>query len=241
MIPRLFQAQLLSPHTIIHLDEKASHHVASVLRAKSGDPLILFNGKGGEYEAIIRHSHKKIVEVEIISFKSIYTESPMDIYLAQGLARGEKMDFIIQKTVELGVRKIIPIITEYSNVKLNAVREEKRLAHWQAIMMSACEQCGRDEIPDILRPVPFKQWITQAKADVCYVLSPHEVNTLPIKKLSPGNKMILLIGPEGGLSPHENELAKQHGFLPLHLGPRILRTETAAISAMTIAQFICGD
>ena len=239
-ITRIYQPINLTVQTTIGLDEKASHHVARVLRARVGDTLTLFNGQGGEYIAVIKQIDKRQVTVEITEFSDRDVESPLNLYLAQGIARGEKMDFIMQKAVELGVKKIFPLITERCNVRLDNEREEKRLQHWQAIAISACEQSGRNIIPEVMAPQTFMSWLPQVKAEQRFVLSPHRQEKLPAR-LSTLTSVVLLIGPEGGLSDNEVATAMQHQFLPLNLGPRVLRTETAPIAALSVLQFYCGD
>lgn len=240
-LTRAYHPGPLSLHLKCRLDEKAAHHVARVLRGRVGDYLTLFNGEGGEYNAVITHIDKKGVEVEIQSFTPRDVESPIDIYLAQGIARGEKMDFIVQKAVELGVKKIIPLITERCNVRLANEREEKRLLHWQSVATSACEQSGRNSVPDIVAPLSFAEWLPKASADRKFVLSPHVQEKLNASPLPAGSSVILLIGPEGGLSDQEVNAAIAHQFLPLNLGPRVLRTETATLAAITTLQYQYGD
>lgn len=240
-ISRIYQPATLQPQSIIRLDDKASHHLARVLRAKKGDALILFNGQGGEYSAVITLIDKKGVEVEIQSFTAREVESPLTIHLAQGIARGEKMDFIVQKAVELGVSVISPLVTERCNVRLVQEREEKRLQHWRSVIVSACEQSGRNYLPTLTAPLSLKDWLITAKADFRFVLSPHVSQSLPAVSIPSDATVILLIGPEGGLSEAEVELAISHGFLPLQIGPRILRTETATIAAISILQSCYGD
>ncbi len=240
-VSRIYQSAVLNSGASLRLDEKASHHLGRVLRASVGEKLIIFNGQGGEYDALITHIDKKGVDVEIQGFRDRDLEPPIDIILAQGIARGEKMDFIIQKAVELGVRKIIPLITERCNVRLDNEREEKRLQHWQSVIISACEQSGRNRLPEVAAPVDWKQWLPKAKADVCFVLSPHVDDKLPALTLKPGMSVMVVIGPEGGLSEPEVAMARQQGFAPLNLGPRVLRTETAALAALAVLQVKYGD
>lgn len=238
---RIFQSSSLSVATILRLDERASHYVAHVLRGKSGDKLTLFNGNNQEYAAIIQKLDKKGVEVEILSSMLRDVESPLKLHLAQGIARGEKMDFIIQKAVELGVTTLTPLITERCNVKMLGTREEKRLAHWRAIAISACEQSGRNTVPNIHSPIDLKVWMATNKNKLGFVLSPHVKGRLAQIDLNKNSLITLLIGPEGGLSTTEVTLAMQSGLLPLNLGPRILRTETATIAAITMLQSYYGD
>lgn len=239
--PRIYQPLPLQPDQTLQLTEQASHHLARVLRAQVGDALIIFNGQGGEYEASITEITKKSVHVKLLHFQARESESPVHIHLAQGMARGEKMDVIVQKAVELGVTHITPLITERCNVRLDKDREEKRLAHLEAVMISACEQSGRNRIPLLDAPISYPLWLSTVKADLAFVLSPHVDHKLPQLELSDHASIILLIGPEGGLSDQEVELAIQQGFLPLNLGPRILRTETASLAAISTLQWQYGD
>ena len=181
-ISRIYQPISLEVSTTIRLDEKASHHLARVLRAEVGDTLTLFNGEGGEYQAVIKKIDKKGVDVDVLSFLDREVESPVTICLAQGIARGEKMDFIIQKAVELGVNTIVPLITERCNVRLDTAREEKRLQHWRSVVISACEQSGRNRLPEVLAPVSLQTWLPTFTADMRFILSPHHAEKIPAKK-----------------------------------------------------------
>jgi 16S rRNA (uracil1498-N3)-methyltransferase len=240
-IARIFQNIPLTVHSHVRLDEKASHHIAQVLRHIAGDPLTLFNGQGGEYFCEISQINKKNVTVNVLEYRPRDIESPLELYLAQGISRGEKMDYTIQKAVELGVKKIIPLFTERCTVKLDTERKEKRLEHWQSIIISACEQSGRNVVPDIVLPQPLEKGLTFLNADVFIVLSPKPSKQLSELTIQKNQRVVLLIGPEGGLTDQEMNLAALNHFLPLHLGPRILRTETAAIAAMTALQCYFGD
>ncbi len=238
---RIYQNTLLNVNSNVTLDEKASHHLARVLRVNVHDDIILFNGDGHEYPATITNITKKNVSVDIKSKTICNRESPTDIYLAQGIARGEKMDFIIQKAVELGASKIFPLITERCNVRTTAEREEKRLRHWQSIVISACEQSGRNVIPELLPAQSLSDFISKISADIKFVLTPHCDSSLSSVKLNTNGKIILLIGPEGGLSSQEIQLAMDHQYQALLLGPRVLRTETATIAALAVLQVTFGD
>lgn len=238
---RIYQPVSMDVESVLRLDEKASHHIARVLRAKVGDTLALFNGQGGEYTAVITHIDKKAVTVHVTAFSPREVESPIHIHLAQGMARGEKMDFIVQKAVELGVTHITPLLTERCNVRLDSEREEKRLQHWQAVVVSACEQSGRNRLTELSAPENLAGWVARVKADYKFVLSPHVQNKLPEVVLPPHAAVVLLIGPEGGLSDQEVALACENGFIPLNLGPRVLRTETATLAAIATLQARFGD
>lgn len=238
---RIYQPIALSAHSTLMLDEPASHHLARVLRANVGETITVFNGQGGEYSAIIRRIDKKTVTVDVMAFISREVESPLDIVLAQGIARGEKMDYLIQKAVELGVNQILPLLTERCNVKLDADRREKRLQHWQSVVISACEQSGRNRVPVVLAPAPLEKGLQMLQADHCLVLSPHAGTSLKKLAILPTARVVLLIGPEGGLSEREMQWAMQSRFTPLNLGPRVLRTETASVAAITALQSVFGD
>jgi len=242
-IPRIYQATALATNTSIQLTESAHHHLVRVLRAKQDDAVILFNGSGGEYAGTITEMTKKHVIVKLTDYEKKEAESPCPLYLMQGISRGEKMDYTIQKAVELGVQKIIPLITSRCNVKLTDARSEKRLHHWQAIAIGACEQSGRNRIPDILPPQLFEQGIISLPFATGLVFTP--LASQKLKGLFQQQKLMgpiaLLIGPEGGLTEEEIAEAKQSKFLPVHFGPRILRTETAAIAALSVLQCLVGD
>jgi 16S rRNA (uracil1498-N3)-methyltransferase len=240
-IARIFQNTYLLVSNTLRLNDSASHHVARVLRSKIGDAITLFNGQGGEYLCQITDIGKKDVTVNIKEFINRQTESPLELYLVQGISRGEKMDYTIQKAVELGVKKIIPVFTERSTVKLDKERREKRLLHWQSIAIAACEQSGRNTIPEILMPESLENRLSSLNVDVGFVLSPHTHSPLSEFTIQHNQRVALLIGPEGGLTNQEIQSAFLSKFHSLSLGPRILRTETAAVAAITALQCHFGD
>lgn len=241
MIHRIYQDQPLAPKQTITVDEKAFHHLVHVLRIKMNEPLILFNGDGLDYVSEVRSINKKNIHIDILSAHPNHNESPLTIHLAQAIARGEKMDLIIQKAVELGVNTIAPLITERCNVKLTEERSEKRFLHWQAIIIRAAEQSGRSRLPILLPPQHLSTYLTKQDTDIRFVLSPHvETENIHLEKNSVSS-ISLLIGPEGGLSDTEVKAATESGFIPLCLGPRILRTETASLAAISILQYRFGD
>ena len=240
-LARIYQQQPLQSDKIVQLTEEAAHHLIRVLRLKEGAEFIIFNGEGGEFKAKLIAVQKKSVSVQIGAFNSIDTESPLQIILAQSLLRPEKMDYVLQKSVELGVTQVVPLITERCVVpKLSPDRWEKRLAHWQAIMINACEQSGRTRIPTVTRGVVFKTALSQIKADARIILAPNATQTLPQSSKS-CHCAAVLVGPEGGWSENEMNSALTAGYLPRQLGPRILRTETAGLVALTLLQAAYGD
>lgn len=248
MSPRIYQPILLEVNDLVSLDTQTSHHLVHVLRISPQDEFILFNGEGGEFKALIEVIEKKNkhvqVKAKIIEFISREVESPIHIHLAQGVARGEKMDWIVQKAVELGVKEITPLLTEYCNVRLSHERETKRLEHWRAVMVSACEQSGRNRIPTIYPPCDFHAWLNSKNTlayDYHFILSPHVIQTFNGFNCPHGTKILVVIGPEGGFSEAEIKAAHQLSFQPIHLGPRVLRTETASIAVLSVLQAQFGD
>ena len=219
------------------MSDDAANHVARVLRLAAGAPLILFNGEGGEFEATVSSIDKRHVVVDIGHFRDKDREPPLTLWLAQGISRG---DYTIQKAVELGVNRIIPLFSEHCGVQLDGERLQKRVKHWQGVVISACEQCGRNLIPHVDSPTALAEWLATPGEGLRLVLDPdadHSLKQLP----APHGPVTLLIGPEGGLSDQEVALAKEAGFLGLRLGPRILRTETAAVAALAAILGAWGD
>lgn len=238
-IPRIFvDAELESKQDII-LGLNASNHLLQVLRLKIGDSLILFNNSPVEFHAIITAINKNRAAITINEFIQCNRESPLQIHLGQGISRGEKMDFTVQKAVELGVNIITPLFTEHCNVKLKSERLENRMRHWQGVAISASEQSGRCFVPNILLPQNLEDWLNKT-AGLCLVLDPYASDKLNDIKEKP-ECVTLLVGSEGGLSSEEIILAKRKNFLPISLGPRILRTETAGLAAISVLQAKWGD
>ena len=231
---RIYQKSKLSVGDTVQLDKPASQHVLNVLRLRVGEELILFNGEGGEYHAKISGQTKQLAELSILAFDPVDRESALAIHLGQCLSRGERMDYAIQKSVEVGVAEITPLLSSRCNVKLADERIEKRLAHWQNIIISACEQSGRTRIPILHPPVELKDWVPQCKG-LSFVA---DFQQNPIVHDSSIKQVNLLIGPEGGLTNDEIHFAHQHQFQSLSLGQLTLRTETAPIVAMTRLQLI---
>jgi len=219
----------------------AANHIARVLRLGAGDALTLFDGRGGEYAARIELLRKGAVEVAIGEHSAVERESPLAVTLAQGISRGERMDWVIQKATELGVRRIVPLFTARSMVRLDAHQAEKKFQHWHGILVAACEQCGRNRLPELQAPTDLEEFLAASATseDMRLLLSP--AGRVRISALKPGRKITVLIGPEGGLAPEESAAASARGFTPVQLGPRILRTETAAIAALAALQAALGD
>lgn len=238
-ISRIFQDQSLQLGQTIKLDREASHYVKQVLRMQEGQSLDIFNKEGGEYRAVIAKIHSKDVEVYLGAFNEGIAESPLKIILAQAISRGEKMDFTLQKAVELGVHTIVPLTTKRVGVKLDKERAENRLAHWQKVVVSACEQSGRSFIPEVAAINSLEKWLPTVTSDLKLLLDPDAARPLS-DEMSP-KEVVLLVGPEGGFSKEECDLAYAAGFLGWKLGSRILRTETAGLTAISVLQFLWGD
>lgn len=220
------------------LPEAQAHYVGRVLRLAQGDAVQLFDGSGFEYLGQIAACTKKQVEVALTERFAGLPESSLKLWLGQGLSRGERMDWAIQKATELGVSAITPLFTERCEVRLNDERADKRLAHWRQIAISACEQCGRSVVPEIHQPQSLEDWLAQVEADLKLVLHPVAE---PLERHARPSSLAFLIGPEGGLSEQEVAQAQGAGFLSARLGPRVLRTETAPVVALTVAQHLWGD
>ncbi|XOV81416.1 MAG: 16S rRNA (uracil(1498)-N(3))-methyltransferase [Aestuariibacter sp.] len=239
-IPRIYHPELLHVDQMVTLSKDASNHVINVLRLKNEHPVVLFNGDGNEYSAELQIIGKRQAEALVLSKLSISVESSLEIHLGQGISKGDRMDFVIQKAVELGVTEITPLITERCVVKLNQERWQKKSQQWQKIAISACEQCGRNFLPTIHSPMPLQEWMQQSTRQLRLTLNPKADKRLLQLNL-PRDGVRLLIGPEGGLSDSEVYQSEQNGFHDVSLGPRVLRTETAALATLAILQAQFGD
>jgi 16S rRNA (uracil1498-N3)-methyltransferase len=220
------------------LPEAQAHYIGRVLRHAVGDAVQLFDGSGQEYLGELIEVGKKAVRVELREQFAGQTESSLRVHLGQGLSRGERMDWAIQKATELGASEITPIVSERCEVRLKDERADKRLAHWRQVAISACEQCGRSVLPVIHSPMLLADWLKHSDAELKLVL--HPVAEPLTSHASPAT-LAFLIGPEGGLSDGEVEQAKAAGFHAARLGPRVLRTETAPVVALAVAQQLWGD
>lgn len=224
----------------IVLPEHVAAHLIRVLRLQVGDACMLFNGDGQEFDARITAVGKREARAEILAERAVDNESPLRITLLQGIARGEKMDWILQKATELGVNHILPVSSDRSEVKLDAQRMDKRLAHWRGIVVSACEQSGRARIPVVQAPQPLAAAVMQ-RAGRGFLLDPFAQASLATLGNAALESCTLAIGPEGGWSSRDREQLLAAGFEGLRLGPRILRTETAGIAAIAALQVLAGD
>ena len=232
----------LRPGGELALPERAANHLARVLRLREGDACVLFNGDGHDYAARLLSASKREVRVEVLSASKVENESPLRIVLLQGIARGEKMDLVLQKATELGVDAIVPVSGERTEVRLDAERAQKRLAHWCSVVESACEQSGRARVPVVAAPAALEAAARALHGDgLRLVLDPQGEQRLQDLALTAGGSVWLAIGPEGGWSSRDRGILHAAGFDGLRLGPRVLRTETAGLAAIAALQSRFGD
>ena len=240
-VTRIHVAGPLAPGSEITLPAQAGEHLVRVLRLETGARFVLFDGTGGEYTASLAAVGKQ-ARARVLDHAPIERESPLDITLLQGIARGERMDLIVQKATELGVARIVPLIAERSVVKIDAKQRERKRAHWQSIVVSACEQCGRNRVPPVTDPLSLGEAIGALPAGSARcLLAADAADSLASMASRPPASMVLLVGPEGGLADGEERHAKAHGFTAYRLGPRIMRTETAGLAALAALQAVAGD
>ncbi len=237
---RIYQEGCYEQGESVNLSPEAAQHIALVLRMRVGEHVTLFRGDNREFTGSIIQIQKREVVVRIEQVTCVNRESPRGIHLAQGVSKGERMEWVIQKAVELGVSSITPILTERSVVRLDLARMTKKESQWRSIAIHACEQCGRNRVPTIHPFSSLDNWIKECQTPVKWILHPEASQTLHQHQQLIGD-MTVLIGPEGGFSADEFDKACEQGFLPLRLGPRILRTETAAVTAMSLLQASFGD
>ena len=239
-VPRIYHPEPLQAGSEVALSEDAANHVGRVLRMNAGQAVELFDGSDHTFAAEIVQADKKRVQVKITDSTPDSRESPLHLHLGQVMSRGEKMEFTIQKAVELGVNIITPLFSERCGVKLDAERLAKKIQQWQKIAISACEQCGRNTIPEVRPAMTLEAWCAEQDEGLKLNLHPraeHSINTLPL----PVERVRLLIGPEGGLSADEIAMTAGYDFTDILLGPRVLRTETTALTAITALQVRFGD
>jgi 16S rRNA (uracil1498-N3)-methyltransferase len=230
------------PHEgLVTLPDNVAQHAAGALRMKDGDPLVLFNGDGREHRGVLVRQGKH-AEAHLIGLASVDRESPLDITLVQGISTGERMDYTLQKSVELGIRAIQPVMMLRTVVRLDPDKRHKRRQHWLGVAASACEQCGRNRLPEVLEIEDFTDWLARTRHDAMprFILDP-EAGARLSSMAPPEGPVSLIAGPEGGLDPRERDAALAAGCVPISLGPRILRTETAAVAALAAMQGLWGD
>lgn len=239
-IPRLYLPGPLNSGAELTLGAQESHYLGKVLRLQPGHPLVVFDGQGQEYQAELLSSQKRAAQVLVGEGGPVSRESPLHSHLAIGISRGERMDWVLQKATELGVSAITPLFTARTEVRLQGERLEKKQAHWRQITISACEQCQRNQLPELHPAQTLEQFLPQAGSGLKLVL--HHRSAQNLQTMAAPERVTLLVGPEGGLTDLEIESAiGQYQFQPMRLGPRVLRTETAPVVALTAVQLLWGD
>ncbi|MEO8409332.1 MAG: 16S rRNA (uracil(1498)-N(3))-methyltransferase [Propionivibrio sp.] len=243
-LPRFYCPARLSADTRVRLPESVARHASQVLRLRAGDQLRVFDGAGGEYGARIATIARDEVTIDVVDRHDVDCEAPVAVTLVQALQAGEKMDLTVQKAVELGVARIVPVSTRRSVVRLAGERAARRVEHWRAVAAAACEQCGRNRLPLVSEIITLEQWLAQpgAPETLRLMLTPGvERRFADLAAPVAGRRIELLIGAEGGLAPDEIERAATAGYVGVRLGPRILRTETAGLAALAVIQCLWGD
>lgn len=238
---RIHFSEVLPEHGQCRLPQEAAHHVAHVMRCKVGDALTLFDGRGGVREARITAVARGGVDIQVGPLRLESRESPLSVVLVQALSSGDRMDYTVQKSVELGVQEIHPVISARSVVRLSGARAERRVQHWQSVAISACEQCGRNVVPPVMPLLTLSQWLATSQSPALKLILAPEADLRLAALPRPVGPVWLLAGPEGGFTPEELADAEVAGFRSLSLGPRILRTETAAVAGLAALQTLWGD
>ncbi|MGB0732559.1 MAG: 16S rRNA (uracil(1498)-N(3))-methyltransferase [Pontibacterium sp.] len=238
-LPRFYDPQSFAPNTSTELGNAAVQHIVKALRLKKDDKIALFNGDGLLYHATLTQVEKRTAIAYVTHVEKPDNESPLNVTIGQSLSRGERMDYAVQKSTELGATQITPLFSSRCEVKLPPDRQEKRVNHWQHVAISACEQSGRCFVPKIASPLTLEAWLKEQTADLKFVLHHHAEQ--PLASHPTPQSVALLIGPEGGLTEEEVSLAIAHGFQPLTMGPRVLRTETAPVAALSLLNYLWGD
>ena len=237
--PRLFVEAALASGATLELKDEALHYARNVLRLEVGAPLLLFNGEGREFAAAVTAAGKRAITLAVGADTTPARDTALPVHLGIGLARGERMDWVVQKCTELGVATITPLLLARCNAKFDAGRGDNRLRHWRQVAISACEQCGRNRLPLVEEPASLECWLAARSEAPGFVL--HTAESGALQRTAAPAAVRLLVGPEGGLDPREFAQARAAGFTPWSLGPRVLRTETAPVAALAILQFVWGD
>jgi 16S rRNA (uracil1498-N3)-methyltransferase len=239
--PRLYCPMAIAEQTTLALPENAAHHAARVLRLEAGDEVTLFNGEGGEYRAELADLRGATVSVRVLAYDPVERETPLAVTLVQALVSSDRMDYAVQKAVELGAAAIQPIVTERTVGRLDSTRAAKRRSHWQNIVVSACEQCGRNRIPDVHELIPFADWLERpSSASQRWLFAPEAQEGL--KALRPSQEKIeAMVGPEGGFTSQEVSAARSSGWHAVRLGPRVLRTESMGAAILAAINALWGD
>jgi 16S rRNA (uracil1498-N3)-methyltransferase len=240
-VPRFFTDAALRAGGMAQLPEDAAHHAVHVLRLRAGEDLTLFNGRGGEYAGRIAAIERLRVSVELLAHRDVERESPLAVTLVQGVSAGEKMDFTVQKATELGVAALQPVVASRSTGRIAGERAAQKRTHWQRVAIAACEQCGRNRVPEVRAPLALEDYCRGAAPTGGLLLSPEAQLGLREAAARLRGPTTLAAGPEGGFTAAEEAMLAQAGLVPVRLGPRVLRTETAALAALAALNALAGD
>lgn len=240
-VPRFYTDALLRAGGMAELPEDAAHHAVHVLRLRTGEALTLFNGRGGEYEGRVAAIARLRVTVDVLAHRQLERESPLAVTLVQGVSAGEKMDFTVQKATELGVAALQPVVAARSLGRITGERAAQKRAHWQRVVIAACEQCGRNRVPEVLAPLSLEQYCRKPPSSSGLLLSPEAQLGLREAASRLQGAATLAAGPEAGFTAAEETMLAQAGFVPVRLGPRVLRSETAALAALAALNALAGD
>jgi len=240
-IPRLYIPEVAASGEIVTVTGQTAHHVIKVLRLRPGSAIRLFNGHGAEWDAVLLESNRSEIRLEVCSPVEAIAASSLSITVAQGIARNDRMDFILQKSVELGVSSIQPLWMQRCQSRLRNERLEKRMQHWRGVIINACEQCGRSTLAELYNPENYTGWISKQNPSALGLMLQPESTQVLNDHPPQGRDIVVLVGPEGGLTTEEQRLAELSGFTGIRLGQRILRTETAALSALASMHTLWGD
>ena len=239
-VPRFYTDEALRAGATTQLPEDAAHHAVHVLRLRAGEPLTLFNGRGGEYAGRVAAIERLRVTVDVLAHRELERESPLAVTLVQGVSSSEKMDFTVQKATELGVAALQPVVAARSAGRISGERAAQKRAHWQRVAVAACEQCGRNRVPEVFAPLPLEAYCQAPQANGL-LLSPEAQLGLREAAARLRGAAALAAGPEAGFTAAEQAMLAQAGFVPVRLGPRVLRTETAALAALAALNALAGD
>ncbi len=240
-LSRVYVAEPLTEHAEYILTGATGHYLSSVLRVHDGNPLVVFNGQGGEFEAKVQSVQNEKVRIRTGSYVAVELESPLTIFLGHSICRGDRSDYVIQKATELGVARVDPLVTERTTVRLESHRAVRRVAHWQSIAVKACEQCGRNRVPEVSSVKHIVNWFSEQRDNSSRLVFQRNARRRISGISSPTGPVVLLVGPEGGLTSSELKLAASAGFAAVHLGPRTMRADTACVAALTVLQLRFGD
>ncbi len=239
-VPRVYTDRPLEEGALVTLDDDAGHHLARVLRVRAGDPVVVFNGQGGEFHGEVASAQARSVTLRLVAYDPVDREAPLAVTLLQGLSRGARMDYTVEKSTELGVHRIVPVRMARSVLKLDDRRAARRVAHWTRIAIAACQQCGRTRLPEVAEPATLADALAGLPSNAARLVLHPDGSPLDATHVAEHRAAVLVIGPEGGIDATEHQQMTAAGFTPVSFGPRVLRTETAAVAGLAVLQYLGG-